>query len=573
MNTKYFEAPNFMKKWSAVILTASLVLVTIFPALTLAVNTPTLFIDTISDPISGPHSPDEVFSCDVNPLYNPVTITGHGVGSAPPGNIDQYGVIIDWGDSTTSIANSTFTPNSGHGDFTFTFTDTHQLTTNGTSNIIIKLFHQNGSGNDNQIDATVSISPCVFVPPPNTGGIAITKVIDNTGGGTKVESDFSAMVTGGNPSQTSFNLSPNPINVSVDAGVEYSVTETANLSYTTGYSAGCSGTVAQQQTVSCVITNTFTPTPPGILHVVKVITNDDGATSTAEYFSFQVDGGVVTAFEADGQNDIAVDPGTYSVTEVTTSGYTASYSNCTDVAIDSGEEATCTITNNDNEVIPPPTEDTLPLCTDGVDNDDDQLIDLADPDCSTFIPKLTVTKIVDGGLKVVADFALFVDLGSITSGVQASSTVGVHIVSETAVANYIGVISGDCASNGSVTLAAGDAKSCTITNTFVQPSQCSDGVDNTDPEDTLADASDPGCWTDPNDSSTYSASDNDETDPSDVCPNDSGIQTSTDQCTPPPTPPAPPTTPPATSPTIGTGRSGDFRNPPGQVLGASTVGP
>jgi len=214
----------------------------------------------------------------------------------------------------------------------------------------------------------------------------------------------------------------------------------------------------------------------------------------------------------------------------------------------------------------------LPLCTDGVDNDDDQLIDLADPDCSTFIPKLTVTKIVDGGLKVVADFALFVDLGSITSGVQASSTVGVHIVSETAVANYTGVISGDCASNGSVTLAAGDAKSCTITNTFVQPSQCSDGVDNTDPEDTLADASDPGCWTDPNDSSTYSASDNDETDPSDVCPNDSGIQTSTDQCTPPPTPPAPPTTPPATSPTIGTGRSGDFRNPPGQVLGASTVG-
>ena len=50
------------------------------------------------------------------------------------------------------------------------------------------------------------------------------------------------------------------------------------------------------------------------------------------------------------------------------------------------------------------------------------------------------------------------------------STIGTHTVSETAgtgtnLANYTSVISGDCAANGTVTLAAGDAKSCTITNT------------------------------------------------------------------------------------------------------------
>ena len=42
--------------------------------------------------------------------------------------------------------------------------------------------------------------------------------------------------------------------------------------------------------------------------------------------------------------------------------------------------------------------------------------------------------------------------------------------------------------------------------------QCSDGIDNADPEDTIADASDPGCWTNATDPTTYNASDPDETD-------------------------------------------------------------
>jgi len=40
--------------------------------------------------------------------------------------------------------------------------------------------------------------------------------------------------------------------------------------------------------------------------------------------------------------------------------------------------------------------------------------------------------------------------------------------------------------------------------------ECSDGVDNTDIEDTLADAADNGCWTNPSDSGTYNPADNDE---------------------------------------------------------------
>jgi hypothetical protein len=81
--------------------------------------------------------------------------------------------------------------------------------------------------------------------------------------------------------------------------------------------------------------------------------------------------------------------------------------------------------------------------------------------------KLTVTKVVindNGGTKVVGDFPLFVDGGSVTSGVQNNQTVGAHTVSETGDANYTATISGDCAADGTITLAAGDVKACTITN-------------------------------------------------------------------------------------------------------------
>src|SRR5687768_18492382 len=87
-------------------------------------------------------------------------------------------------------------------------------------------------------------------------------------------------------------------------------------------------------------------------------------------------------------------------------------------------------------------------------------------------PKLTVTKVVvntGGGTKGVGDFPLFVDTTSVTSGVQVTSTTGLHTVSETVDPAYTAVISGDCAADGSITLAANDLKSCTITNTFNAP--------------------------------------------------------------------------------------------------------
>ncbi len=61
-------------------------------------------------------------------------------------------------------------------------------------------------------------------------------------------------------------------------------------------------------------------------------------------------------------------------------------------------------------------------------------------------------------------------------------------------------------------------------NEVPEPTQCSDNMDNSDPEDSLADELDPGCWTDPNNSNTYNPNDNDETNPTDMCTNITGFQ-------------------------------------------------
>ena len=98
---------------------------------------------------------------------------------------------------------------------------------------------------------------------------------------------------------------------------------------------------------------------------------------------------------------------------------------------------------------------------------------------NTRLPRLTVNKACvppsDTGL-----FNLRIDGATVGTGANAPCTTGTtgpvvvsiatHTVSETAgtgtnLANYSTVIGGDCAANGSITLAAGDVKTCSITNT------------------------------------------------------------------------------------------------------------
>ena len=183
----------------------------------------------------------------------------------------------------------------------------------------------------------------------------------------------------------------------------------------------------------------------GFIQVDKELINDNGGTATCGSFSFDItplDTNINTiseSFDASCSNLIAVVPtnrdndaaGIYDITEDPAPGYATTYDNCADVVVDSGETEVCTITNDDIGAT------------------------------------LTVTKIVvndNGGTLVVGSFPLFVDGSPVTSGAANSVNAGSHAVSETGQSGYTGVIGGDCASDGSVTLALGQSKSCTITN-------------------------------------------------------------------------------------------------------------
>jgi hypothetical protein len=130
--------------------------------------------------------------------------------------------------------------------------------------------------------------------------------------------------------------------------------------------------------------------------------------------------------------------GAHTVSETSDSGYAETISgDCASdgsITLNPGDVKSCTITNNDIQ---------------------------------SNQPKLTVTKIVvndDDGTKQVSDFPLWVDGTGVTSGVQYGFNAGAYTVSETSDPGYTETISGDCASDGSITLNPGDVKSCTITN-------------------------------------------------------------------------------------------------------------
>lgn len=182
---------------------------------------------------------------------------------------------------------------------------------------------------------------------------------------------------------------------------------------------------------------------PATLTVIKNVTNDNGGTALASAWNL-----AVTSSNAGTGTGSAAGTGSGTVYTLQTgkqysvaesggpTGYLANASSeCTIPSAAASTAYTCTITNND------------------------------------IAPQLTVTKVVVGGTSVIADFPLFIDGASVTSGIANESTVGLHTISETSRANYRSVISGtSCATDGTITLAIGDVKICTITNTYDAPS-------------------------------------------------------------------------------------------------------
>ncbi len=262
--------------------------------------------------------------------------------------------------------------------------------------------------------------------------LKVIKHVVNDNGGALTASAFTMTVTGSSPSPASFPGTESPgTTVALNAS-SYSVGETGPSGYASSLSAQCTGTITIGEVKTCTITNDdIGPT----LTVNKVVVNDNGGTATVSSFTLKIDGNTVTSGVAN-----AVTVGAHVVSEVAVSGYAATISGDCDgagnVTLAIGDAKTCTITNND------------------------------------IAPTLTVNKVVvndNGGTAAVSSFTLKIDGNTVTSGVPNAVTVGAHVVSETAVAGYSGTITGDCDGAGNVTLAIGDAKTCTITNNDIGP--------------------------------------------------------------------------------------------------------
>ncbi|MDQ3777862.1 MAG: hypothetical protein M3310_03200, partial [Actinomycetota bacterium] len=260
------------------------------------------------------------------------------------------------------------------------------------------------------------------------------------------------VIEGGNGA--SFDLKVNGATVLDDVGgsggqttntypvdTAYSVTETLGNGdavdpavWETSSSGACSGTLAAGDDKTCTITNKRKPK----LTVVKHVVGGDSST-----FDISVGQTKVLDDAVDGATDTRTyAPGTYEITETlgngqpVPAGWSTSYSSsCAggSVAVAYGDDKTCTITNSK-------------------------------------LPILTVIKRVVGGAKSPSDFRITVSgngpspssFDGSADGTVVTLQPGGYDVNEIEDFRYAASYSADCKDG---TLAYGDSKTCTITNT------------------------------------------------------------------------------------------------------------
>ncbi len=374
---------------------------------------------------AGGNSPTFSVTCDAVQI-NGFTYTFSGTWATTnfPGQADSYDVKVNAPTGTVADASSkdapdTFATTSQNGNTDMSGTWSNEITfSSAPGSASASLYHAQPSGAESN-DAACSFTN---LPPPGTATLTLVKNVTNDNGGNASSTDWTLSADGpSNISGTSGNASVT--NVTVSPG-SYDLSESGGPSGYTPSNWVCSGgsqvdgdtvTLADDDTATCTITNNdnAATSTTGTLVVKKVVVNDNGGSAATSSFSFQVNGTSTTAFEADGENDLVVAAGTYSVTEVAASGYTPAYDNCSNVVVPADGTATCTITNNDDAVAP----------TTGT---------------------LTVQKVIindNGGTGTSTDFAFKVDNGATTTfEADGSNDVvlafGTHSVSEVSAPGY-----------------------------------------------------------------------------------------------------------------------------------------
>jgi hypothetical protein len=379
-----------------------------------------------------------------------------------------------------------------------------------------------GWGGNCAANGTVTLAPgenktCTITNDDQQAFIIVDKTVINDNGGTAVANDFLLTVDGN----------------AVSDGVAYAVSpgaHTAGETLLAGYTAGAWGggcnaqgnvSVALGETKTCTITNND---QQAYITVVKVVTNDDGGSAVPNDFNLTLEGNPVSSGVA-----VPVNPGTYTAGETLLSGYTFEgfTGDCDsngDVTVALGESKTCTLTNNDQQAyvkvikvvtndnggsaqpddfdltlegnavlsgaltpVNPGTytagETNLPGYTfEGFSGDCDvngdvtvalgqtKTCTLTNNDQQAYITVVKVVNNDNGGTAGPNDFALKLEGNAVSSGVAVPVNPGTYTASETLVTGYaFDGFSGDCDVNGDVTVALGQSKTCTLTNSDIQP--------------------------------------------------------------------------------------------------------
>jgi hypothetical protein len=196
------------------------------------------------------------------------------------------------------------------------------------------------------------------------------------------------------------------------------------------------------ETITCTFVND--DNAPA-LYLVKHVVNDNGGEALASAWTLSAGANSVTGSEA---GALATDQaGTYDLSETDVDGYSNTSVTCSDdpdtqvtsVTLGLGETKTCTFVNDDIA----PTLTVIKVL-------------IPDTDTGTFNLQIDGTTYATGGDGTTTG----------TVAVNAGNhTVGETGASGTVLSDYVTVISGDCAADGTITLALAENKTCTITNT------------------------------------------------------------------------------------------------------------
>ena len=275
-------------------------------------------------------------------------------------------IVVNDNGGTATVANFTLTANgTGSNDLSGTSpvdsgaglkADTFALSESSVSGYSASAWVcVGGSQSGSSITLALGQSAtCTITNDDQTAHLKLVKVVTNDNGGTAVATDFTLSAAGPTPISGAGGVESD-----VNAG-SYALSETSVSGYTAGSwvcvggsQSGSSIALALGQSATCTITNDdIAP----ILHLRKLVVNDNGGTKTVADFTLTADGA--------GSNDLSgtspVDSGaglksdTFALSETAVYGYSASAWVCvggsqsgSSITLAVGESATCTITNND----------------------------------------------------------------------------------------------------------------------------------------------------------------------------------------------------------------------------------